>query len=112
MPDDDLRIARGVAMPACAVQALSRRWGRRRRTHDKCPKIRASEALYRVAIVQRSGEIWRIRERDGRTGPSRGTEVVAQIPPSVARMSGGRRAEKWRQLVWWRREWDSNPRYG
>jgi hypothetical protein len=53
-----------------------------------------------------------IGERDGRTGGPRGPELIAKTTPSLGPTRGASRTEKYHLLRRWRREWDSNPRYG
>jgi len=78
---------------------------------NRCPKIRASEALYRIAMVQRTGEKWPIGERDGQTRRPRGPELIAKITPSLGPTKGASRTEKYHLLRHWRTERDSNSRY-
>jgi hypothetical protein len=59
-----------------------------------CLKIRACEALYQGALVHRSGEQRRIRERGSQLGPSRGPEMVAKTTRPLPQISRIARTEK------------------
>ncbi len=78
---------------------------------NRCPKIRASEALYRAAIVQRTGEKWPIGERDGRTGRPRGPELIAKTTPSLGPTKGRQSNGETYLLRPWRRERNWDPTF-
>src|SRR4051812_3781417 len=63
-------------------------------------------------MVQSWGEKWPIRELNRRNSRRRGPEVLAKITPTAGLIGRSRAAENPDVSGQWRREWDSNPRYG